>query len=350
MKFPTLVRWQFWSAMIWMAFGALNGTQEVVGMRAQGMHHAWLQLFFVFALSWLPWAVLSPAVLAIGSRFPVQRHWAVHVSTYLAITLIDATWTVLLNTLFHPMGAEDRMGEVHLVGAVHAGLFFVFSRFHLDLLAYAGVLAVGRAYESRTQLAQRDQQLAQAKLQALRHQLQPHFLFNALNGVVGLIRLRKNDVAVDMLVGLSTLLRRFVEGPEEPSTRLSEEFAFLKQYLAIQKMRFGDKLQIKYDLPPDLVHVSVPNMILQPLVENAIEHGLTRRVEGGCIALSAVRDGGLVRLTVRNDGPSVRGITEGIGISNTRARLKNHYGAQGVLTLHNESENVVIATVTVPIQ
>jgi two-component system LytT family sensor kinase len=349
MRLRTLVRWQVWSAIIWMAFGAFNGTQEVVGMRAQGMHHAWVRMFFVFALSWLPWALLTPAVLVIGNRFPIQRHWLIHLSSYLAITLVDAAWTMLLNVRFHPMGALYE-AESHRLGIVHSGFFFFYSRFHLDLLAYAGVLAVGRMQESRTQLAQRDQQLAQAKLQALRHQLQPHFLFNALNGIAGLIRLHKNDAAVEMLAGLSDLLRRFVRGPDEPTNPLSEEFAFIEQYLAIQQMRFGGKMTVEIDLPASLASVSVPSMIFQPLVENAIEHGLTKSMEGGLIKLTARSDGQVLKLSVQNDGPAVHKITEGIGISNTRARLKNLFGSHGAFELRNTSENTVIATVTVPIR
>src|SRR5450432_4166428 len=161
-----LVRWWIWSIAIWMAFGLVNGTQVVVGMRAEGMHHPWGRLFTVYALAWALWAVVSPLVLALGKRFPPERSWAVHLAAYVAIGIADAVWIVSLEMIFRPMGES-----AHLVDAV---LSFFYSRFHLDLIAYAGVLAVGRTMESRRTLAEREEQLSKARLDALRRRSEEH--------------------------------------------------------------------------------------------------------------------------------------------------------------------------------
>ena len=342
MRLREIVRWELWSIVIWMAFGAVNGTQVVVGMQAQGMHHPWARLFAVATLSWSVWAVASPIVLALGRRFPPGRYWPIHLASYLAIGISDAGWTVLLNMAFQPLGEDS---QIHLMDSL---LSFFYSKFHLDLLAYVGVLALGHVLVSKKTLAERDEQLSKAKLDALRHQLQPHFLFNTLNGISGLIRTGQNATAVEMIAGLSDLLRRVVEGPEETQISLEEEMEFVQKYLEIQRMRYGDRLRIEVNVPERLAGVRVPTMILQPLVENAIEHGIGTRLEGGAIRISAWRHDSLLILTVENNGPAITITQEGVGITNTRARLKNLYGDKATFALHNTAAGAVEAVVTIP--
>ncbi len=233
------LRWWLWSLAVWLTFGVLDGTQVVVGMRAEGMHHPWLRLFGIFALSWLVWAVASPVVLFLGKRFPLERNWAIHIGSYLAIGIAHGAWTVWLELALQPMGAYS-----HGFTVVNAILSFFYSKFHLDLIAYAGVLALANTLESRKVLAEREEQLSKARLDVLRRQMEPHFLFNTLNGIAGLVRARKNDTAVEMIAGLSDLLRRVVEGPEGMETSLAEEIEFLEKYLQIQHMRFASRLRV----------------------------------------------------------------------------------------------------------
>lgn len=345
MKARSSVQPWLWSIGIWMAFGLLNGTQVVVGMRAQGMHHPWGRLFAVCALSWASWALASPLVLALGRRLPPERFWITHLAAYLAIGMADAAWTTMLNVALQPLGPS--WPEMTVVNSV---LCFFYSKFHLDLIAYAGVLALGHTIESRQTLAKREEQLTKARLDALRRQLEPHFLFNTLNGIAGLVRGGENKTAVEMIAGLSSLLRRVVEGPAGVETTLAEEMEFVEKYLGIQRMRFAARLQVELNVPAELSGARVPSMILQPMVENAVEHGIGMRREGGSIRISARRSDGILTMSVENDGPALVAIKEGVGMANTRARLNSLYGNEARFEMRNNPAGLVEATVTVPFQ
>jgi hypothetical protein len=336
MRMQRLSKWEKWSVLVWLAFGVVNGSQVVVGMRASGMHHLWGPLFAVYALSWVPWAIASPFILRLGVQYPPRRHWRLHLVTYLAIGTIDAAWMFLLKTHFHPMGVQH-------FGLTESIFSFFYSKFHLDLLAYAGVLAIGHMLHTSDTLAQRDQQLAEVRLDALRRQLQPHFLFNTLNGIAGLVRIGQQETAVEMIARLGSLLRRVIDGTER-MVPLSEEIAFVQEYLELQRMRLGDRLQVTMTIPPDAGSVRVPSMILQPLVENALEHGIARSVEGGELSISAEYSDSRLLIIVENDGGLVAGAQENVGLTNTRARLRDLYGDAGFLDLQTREGGKVTAT------
>ncbi|HEY3744568.1 MAG TPA: histidine kinase [Bryobacteraceae bacterium] len=334
-----------WSIVIWTVLAIVNGTQVVVGMRAQGMQHPWSRLFAAQALSWALWALLSPAVLLLGRRFPAEHYWAMHLGVYAAIGLMHAGWIVALQVMLEPLGPAYKSYTV-----VDAFASFFYSRFHLDFFAYAAILALGRMLDSRRTLAEREEQLAQAKLDALRRQLEPHFLFNTLNGIAGLVRTGENATAVEMIAGLSALLRRVVDGPMGLETSLAEEIEFVEKYLVLQQMRFASRLRVKVEIPDELASARVPSMILQPIVENAIKHGIAVRLDGGWIRLSARRADDLLTIRVENEGPQLKPSAEGVGIANTRARLKSMYGNGARFAIHNMAGGLVEAVVTVPYQ
>lgn len=339
-----MTRWWLWSLTVWLVFGVLDGTQAVVGMRAMGMHHPWGRLFAFYACSWALWAAVSPLVFLLAKRQPPPDHWIVHGVSYLGIGIVNGIWLVWLESALEPMGYTF----VQKLTFVNAVLSFFYSRFHLDLIAYAAVLALAHTLESRRTLAQRDAQLSKARLDALRRQLEPHFLFNTLNSIAGLVRGGKSDTAVRMIAGLSDLLRRVVDGPDGTETSLAEEIEFLDKYLEIQQMRFGSRLRFQIAVPEDLTRARVPSMILQPIVENAIEHGVGRRLEGGMVTITAVRVNGSLKMSVENDGPTLGVFTEGVGIANTRSRLNSLYGNRADFTLRNSQPGKIEATVSVP--
>ena len=216
---------------------------------------------------------------------------------------------------------------------------------------YAAILVAGYTATSVKRLAMREAEaarltaeLSRAQLDALRRQMEPHFLFNTLHGIAGLVREHKNSAAVEMIAGLGDLLRRVLEGADRQLVPLAEELSFLERCVELQQMRFGDRLNVIVDVPLELYGALVPGLILQPLVENAIEHGVGMRVEGGTVHVGAALSGGILTLALHNDGPALPpgGIdsSSGVGISNTRGRLVSLYGAGCALEVRNVASGV----------
>ena len=158
----------------------------------------------------------------------------------------------------------------------------------------------------QTETARLNEQLSKAQLNALRRQIEPHFLFNTLNAIAGLVRENRNDAAVSMIAELSDFLRRVVKDSDRQQVPLAEELEFARKYLDIQKARFAERLQFTVDVPTELLPAQVPSLILQPMVENAVKHGIAR---SGCrvaaIRIAASRSNGTLTLRVYNDGPSL---------------------------------------------
>jgi LytS/YehU family sensor histidine kinase len=169
--------------------------------------------------------------------------------------------------------------------------------------------------------------------------MEPHFLFNTLNSITALIRDHRNDDAVQMIVAFSDFLRRDSEDAHSAQVTLAEEVEYLHRYLDIQRFRFGSQLNASVDVPPEIQRARVPSLLLQPLVENAIKHGIARRSGGGLIRVTGERCNGRLQLIVYNDGPSEVGdgqtIASGIGLENLRTRLGILHPGQSDLHLHS---------------
>jgi sensor histidine kinase YesM len=192
--------------------------------------------------------------------------------------------------------------------------------------------------------------LQQAQLQALRSQVNPHFLFNTLHSIAELIH-ENPRLAEQMLLKLGELLRKSLHTPAL-EVRLREELDFIRDYLAIEQMRLGDRLALVWNIDPAAEDASVPSLILQPIIENAIQHGIGRSRHGGRIEITAARDSDLIRLEVRDNGPGLSRDSDpsgtGIGIENTRARLDRLYGSRASFRLTNDHGLVV--SMTLPCQ
>jgi two-component system, LytTR family, sensor kinase len=341
-----------WIALAWVALATVNATQIVAGMRAVGMEHAWARLYFTVFASWLVWALATPFVLRLGDRFPLRqwrplRTWCVHLGACLAIGVIYSAWSALLQVWLQPWGYT----KVKLFWTTAFTVFY--AELHLFLILYAAIVAIHHTLESNQRLAQREteaarlnEQLTRAQLDALRRQLEPHFLFNALNAIAGLVRENRNDSAVSMIAGLSELLRRMLDTSGRQEVSLGEEMEFLETYLEIQKMRFAERLRLTVNVPAEFMSARVPSLILQPMVENAIEHGIGKRANGGQIRVGAARDNGLLTLSVYNDGPPIpddwEKLRTGVGIANVRARLQSLYGDGCTLNLRNRDRGVEV--------
>jgi LytS/YehU family sensor histidine kinase len=204
------------------------------------------------------------------------------------------------------------------------------------------VVSIAHAHLFYRRAQERDRleaSLAKARMEALKMQLQPHFLFNSLNAIVTLVHLQP-DAAEAMIGALSDLLRLTLETSGEQESPISRELEFVQRYLAIEHARFGDRLRFQLEVDDPVRNALAPTFLLQPLVENAVRHGLEPRSGAGLLTIRARRDGAQLHLEVIDDGvglPAEKPLREGIGIANTRARLRELYGDAASLELHNSS-------------
>ena len=205
-----------------------------------------------------------------------------------------------------------------------------------------------------TETARLNEELSKAQLAALRRQMEPHFMFNTLNSIAGLVRDQRNDAAVSMIVGLSEFLRRASEDSHRSQVTLAEEVEYLQRYVDIQKVRFGERLRVSVDIPADLLDAQVPNLLLQPLVENAIKHGVAKRVAGGTVRVAGARRDGSLCLSVYNDGPSFPKDWQtngaGVGLANLRTRLQILHGDASELRMRRAGADGVEVVVTLPLK
>jgi hypothetical protein len=339
-----------WNLSIWFAIALFSATQTVFVMRAEGMHHAWTALYITQVLDWLPWLLVTPLVLRLGQRMPIEHpSWVAvisHLLTCATIDVISSAWTGLLEEVFNPWANAASAGPFVPLWIDH-----VYNRLLQSLFLYAAILAVGYIVRSRERLARQQidaaelrEALTQAQLDALRRQIAPHFLFNALNSAVALVRERRADDAVSTLIALSDVLRRVMETSDRQEIALGEELQFLRKYLEIQKVRFADRLRVDIHVADELLAARVPSLVLQPIVENAIKHGIAARAGEGCVQLDAARKNGSLDITIYNDGPDLKANgAPGIGLANVRSRLECLYGKAFSLDLRNARQGVEAA-------
>jgi sensor histidine kinase YesM len=212
-----------------------------------------------------------------------------------------------------------------------------------------------RAREREVRAAELAAELSRARLDALSMQLHPHFLFNTMHAISSAIR-EDPEGAEDMLAELADLLRATLEKPAGNEVTLREELDFIERYIGIQRVRFGDRLDVHMTVDDSMFDARVPGFILQPLVENAIEHGIAKRLRGGRLEIAAAAEGDTLVLSVTDDGPGLadgdargHGTGERVGLANTRARLAHLYGDRGALELLTPEGGGVAATVRVPL-
>ena len=302
------------------------------------------------------WAALTPFVARLALRDSLgsqsrARVFAVHIAASAVFAVGHGTaFAVLYPTL---MGMPFALAR-ELRGVPSVLTIFLLS----NLLTYWGIVgvcwtiqALRLSRERELRASQLEAQLADARLVRLQTQLHPHFLFNALNSVLPLV-FRDREAAAQTILRLEELLRRSLEADAAQLVPLSRELEFLEMYLEIQKTRFQDRLQVAFDVPSDLSAARVPNLILQPLVENAIKHGVSAQPGSGRVEISARRESGMLVLRVRDDGPglvdSPRTGGSGVGLANTRERLQQLYGEDQRLDLENAPEGGLEVTVGLP--
>jgi two-component system LytT family sensor kinase len=311
-------------------------------------------------LSWLVcgyvWAILTPPVLYLSGRFRIERHnWVRGVSIHLPASICCS---LLLLSIYVAIsrfiGLPNKQNPYFLD---FKNLFIV--EFHLGVLTYWVILGIKHAldyyrkYRERELLAsQLETRLARAELQVLKMQLHPHFLFNTLHAISSLMH-RDVDAADRMIARLSDLLRMTLENVGVEEVSLKQELEMLERYLEIEQTRFRDRLTVSMQIDPETLDARVPNLILQPLVENAIKHGISARAAAGLVEIRARRENGALELRVRDDGKGLPAgpyadLKEGVGLANTRARLQQLYGTACRFELTSVPEGGLTVSMTIP--
>lgn len=323
---------------------------------SRGDHFPVLQILSTQIGYWGSWAFLTPLVFRLGQRFPLHSrnaplHVLLHLGASAVIGLALALLIMVLTAIFWSLG--NRPDSWLTAGLTAASVYVPFSA-----VVYWLVLAVGRGIAGYQQSRQRDLLLAEARLAALKAQVHPHFLFNALNSVSGLID-EDPEAAQEMIARLSELLRaslhqRHAEEHTAQEVPLRDELHLVRLYLDIEQVRF-DRLKVNFDIDEDAQSALVPQLLLQPLVENAILHGISRSSTSGDLSISACVKQPVLTITIRDDGPGVdrpddEPISEGIGLGTTGARLKELYGDTALLRLSNRQPRGAEVRVELPLR
>ena len=285
----------------------------------------WVQISYLVVWSYT-WALLTPALFTFSSRFPIARKHTIRNIVYhffFGIVLVTIHRTVLLSTAFLVLEAPAPVGE-----SLTAKLFFMLHHISDGLFTYTFILAIHQAFLYFRESQDREFQLQQAELQTLKTQLHPHFLFNTLNAIAALVYVSPPE-ATKTISQLSDLLRFTLHNNKTQEVTLKEELDFLRKYLQIQQTLLQERLDVDWAIDPETLDALVPNMILQPLVENSIRHGIAPKEGGGRIEIFSRRVNDQLLLEIRDDGVGTDGVTKngaGIGLINSRTRLEHLYG------------------------
>ena len=326
------------------AMAAISGRPELGG--------PFLRILAEQLASWSPCALLTPPVVALTLRVRRLRRSTRRIaSIHLAGAILFASLAgSLMGLAEHAIPWQPDRG-----GPLHAAWWALLGYLGFNLLFYvlivAGTEAAAHAWESRRRAltaAVYARQLAEARLHVLGAQLQPHFLFNALHAISALVW--QDQARADRLLArLSELLRLTLSSNTRVETTLAEEMALLRRYAEIQEARYGDRLSVGFEIDPRVESALVPRLILQPLVENAIRHGITRRISPGTVRVRAWAGEGRLHLAVEDDGVGLgEAVREGVGLSITRARLKQLYGREQRFVLERGAERGAIARLSLP--
>ena len=322
---------------------------------ANGFSMTWSSIISWELTRWCLWAFLFPAILALSHRYPIYPSsrsefiWK-HLAASALLSLIHLLlfsllyWFViraqevvamnrpLLESIFQLFPEQIRKKNFDPENLFQ--MIFIID-FHIGILVYWIILAGHQAMAYARRAADLKTQLAEARLDALKMQLHPHFLFNTLNSISAL--LHKDPETADEMIGeLGNFLRLTLHKNSGQEISLEEELEFLKSYLEIERIRFQNRLTIEFAIDPETLHALVPNLILQPIIENAVRHGIAQQPDAGRIEVRSQRNDGHLRLDVLDDGPGLRETAgEGIGLKNVRERLQNLYGSEYEFRLSN---------------
>lgn len=344
---------------VWTAWGLLLSAQVAVYVRLGGKAMPFLMACRLNMPGALIWALFTPGIIWLSRRFPPFEgpHWPRGVALNLFASAVAVFLEVLLLLLNQRWIRGTPPGAAPLLVDVLRDFVWWFPS---DALLYWAIVAIdyGVAHyreerERQMRASQLEAQLSEARLQALKMQLEPHFLFNALHTIGQLVRTGQHTLAVQAVAGLGDLLRQVLDGATTHEVPLKQELELIRGYLDIEQIRFRDRLKVVVDADPETLDARVPYLILQPLVENAIRHGIAPRTTVGRVVIGARRIAGALHLTVRDDGSGLpagmkAGEGRGVGLANASARLRQLYGDAASFQVVNAEDGGVVARVVVP--
>ena len=323
---------------LWTIPTLLSTLETVMFARLAGHPIAVWRAFLSEAPQWYGWAALTPFIVLLADRFPLRppiraRNVVVHAAASVGCSFLVAMADAAVNIVLRPSRS----------GFLGSTMSWFLGSLPATTVAYFAIIVLSYALANAARLRERETQLRDAQLSALRMQLQPHFLFNSLNAIMALVRDRDTAQAVRALSLLSDVLRTAVNTTDSHTATLREELEFVSRYLDIERVRFGDRLRVDIDVPDDLLGARVPTFVLQPFVENALKHGVLRDRGGNAIAIRAHNGRGTLTLTVRDDGRGLANApVNGVGIANARARLEHLYGSDASLSVRDALPGVEV--------
>lgn len=303
------------------------------------------------------WAAMAPFILRLREKVPLSRgRWAGGVGFHFFGSFLVMAVFYLGRMWGYAVIFDEAAIFKHFWLSAQASFY---GRNIIDMAYYWGVIAFGYGLEihhrfknEELKAAQLEARLIETELKALRQQMHPHFLFNTMNTVAVLVREGRNDDAVRLLARLSSLLRMSLDLTGVPEVTLQQELDFLGHYIEIQKARFSDRLHVDIAVEPEALQARIPNLLLQPIVENAILHGVAPKAGPGRVDVSGRIEGDKLLLEVRDDGPGIPdGVVrakENVGLANTRERLSKIYGTRSQLLLHSEPGRGVTVQIVLP--
>lgn len=349
--------WKVWlsSCCFWLVMNTFAAELTYRAGRA-GEDATWLEVWLFYFPWWMPWGFLSPLIIAYAQLIDKSKLTYLAFSFQHLMALISVLFLYLLSGILMQFAIwyeELSLSSLQklLQNAFNSSLW------HIDFVIYVAILLAGyglkgsrQAQLEKSRNAELSRQLVDIQLQSLKSQLNPHFLFNTLNTVASLVRLDRKDQAVEALSELSLMLRKVLENQSNQLITLEQEMEFVQSFLTIQKMRFNDKLDTSIEVDPSCLDEEIPFMLLQPLVENAVQHGSQLESDSNMLKLKISRNNDklLVRLTNKVPAHDThQGF--GIGTKNCRERLQHIYGDDFTLTLTPLEEGYFETDVSIPL-
>ena len=354
--------------VVFTIVGLLEATQAWIGMRTghfvftgntyRGQPIGWIDIVARQTLSWWVFAAFALATLAVGLRFPIGRQ------RWRRTALLHVAGSLLFPLLTFSVSSGLRYG-VFLRHEVDVTFLELLARsmtiyYSLYLLYYWAIIGAASAFvyyglyrEQALAQARLERDLSEAHLKVLQSQLQPHFLFNTLNAVCGYALERNHEAVIAMLTRLSDLLRAVLGRRSAPTIPLEEELRTLNAYVELQRLRLGDRLAVKIDIDRATLDAAVPPLVLQPIVENAIQHGASRRSHGGVVEVSATRRNGSVDIVISDNGPGFLDGSaplngRGLGLTSTVERLRLIYGSAHTMETAERDGGGAVVRLTIP--